>query len=316
MRFPTVTEITPRLEPVTPDPFCPAPVGPTRLRPPAPVPARIGLGSIADRVPRAAACTLAVVVVMAAPAIAEPRLPDLEQEPPSGLIVTDGALDGQPGTYRLGFRSAVRNVGRGPLIISAHRRSRATPTMAATQLVRDTDGTVRRLRGAGRVRYVVSPTHRHWHLLTFDRYTLRRVGGSRVVRRDRKTGFCLGDRYRMPGPMSSPPAFTSSCGLRQPGRLRVTEGISVGYGDDYAATLEGQYVDLTGLPRGRYRLTHEVNPHRRLAELSYDNNRSSVLLSLRWIRGMPSVRVLGAPGGGGYGRIRLSAPRSLYCTLG
>ncbi len=43
--------------------------------------------------------------------------------------------------------------------------------------------------------YAVSSTHQHWHLLHFDRYELRRVGNARKVVRDRKTGFCLGDRY-------------------------------------------------------------------------------------------------------------------------
>jgi hypothetical protein len=116
------------------------------------------------------------------------------------------------------------------------------------------------------------------------------------VRRDRKTGFCLGDRFRTPAPLAgtspSTPAFTSNCGPRQPGRLSVTEGITVGYGDDYSANLEGQYLTLSGLPSGRYVLAHEVNAERRLRELSHGNNAASLLLSLRWRGGMPYVRVL------------------------
>ena len=53
--------------------------------------------------------------------------------------------------------------------------------------------------GVGKVRYVVSPDHRHWHLLGFDHYALRRPGSRAPVVRDRKTGFCLGDRYAVPG---------------------------------------------------------------------------------------------------------------------
>ena len=168
--------------------------------------------------------------------------------------------------------------------------------MAATQLVEGSGGAVRRVRGVGRLRYVVAPGHRHWHLLTFDRYTLRRVGGPRVERRDRKTGFCLGDRFRALPPFAGPPpaepAFTSNCGLLEPRRLSVDEGISVGYGDDYPANLEGQFIALTGLLGGRYVLAHEANPDRRLRELRYDNNAASLLLSLRWSGGQPLVRVL------------------------
>jgi hypothetical protein len=255
---------------------------------------------VSARIPTlVAGCALAVAALAPSNAAAASGgwlLPDLEQEAPSELVLSSGALSGAPHRYYLGFRSAVRNVGSGPLVIHGRRASRRTPTMAATQIIQGQDGALRRVRGAGRMRYVVSPGHRHWHLLTFDRYALRRVGGRRVTRRDRKTGFCLGDRYRalppFAGPSPAEPGFTSNCGLLQPGRLQVSEGISVGYGDDYAPNLEGQLVGLSGLPRGRYVLTHEVNPSHRLRELRYDNNAASLLLSLHWVRGQPSVRVL------------------------
>ena len=273
------------------------------------------------------------VLAFAAPAAASGgwKLPDLEQEPPSALVVSNDALNGHPSRYYLGFRSAVRNVGSGPLLIDGRRSSRRTPTMAATQLIQGSGGAVRRVHGVGRMRYVVSPGHRHWHLLGFDRYMLRRVGGPRVERRDRKTGFCLGDRFRalppFAGPSPADPAFTSNCGLLQPGRLSVDEGISVGYGDDYAANLEGQYIALTGLPDGRYVLTHEANPDRRLRELRYDNNAASLLLSLHWSGGRPLVRVVASCGNsarcGATSRRRPAAaalvfgtgPR-LFCPLG
>ena len=35
---------------------------------------------------------------------------------------------------------------------------------------------------------------RGWHLLRFERYELRHAGSRKVLVRDRKTGFCLGDR--------------------------------------------------------------------------------------------------------------------------
>jgi hypothetical protein len=43
-------------------------------------------------------------------------LPDLDQETPSGLKITRTAA-----AYVLGFDSAVRNVGDGPLVIDAQR---------------------------------------------------------------------------------------------------------------------------------------------------------------------------------------------------
>ena len=227
---------------------------------------------------------------------ATPRelLPDLDQEAPTGLTVSRGAA-GAADQYFLGFGSAVRNVGDGPLVIDGHRRSRRRKTMVADQLVTREGALSERVRGIGRLRYVVSPDHRHWHYLGFDRYELREVDGG-GARRGHKTGFCLGDRYAVPPPVlpsaSPAPVFTSRCGLKQPGRTHVREGISVGYGDYYAANLEGQFISLSGLPDGRYTLVHRVNADRRLRELRYDNDAASLLLSLRWQSGVPYVAVL------------------------
>jgi len=213
-----------------------------------------------------------------------PLLPDLDQEVPRDLVLTRAGAE-----WRLGFRAAVRNAGAGPLVISAHRPDRGPDTMTADQVVAQRGAPMDLVRGVGRLRYVVSPDHRHWHLLGFERYELRRPGSDRVLVRDRKTGFCLGDRY---GSGAEPPRYTSRCGLGEPARLSVTEGISPGYGDAYTANLEGQYLPLTGLRAGRYLLVHRVNADRRLRERRYDNDAASVLLRLRWSRGTPRLTVL------------------------
>jgi hypothetical protein len=223
------------------------------------------------------------------------RLPDLDQELPSGLTVTRLSTHGRA-VHVLGFRSAVRNVGDGPLVFEGHRAGVDRDTMVADQLI-EREGAPRLVvRGAGELRYVISPDHRHWHLLGFDRYQLRRAGQERAAVRDRKSGFCLGDRYEIPGrrlpAAPAQPRYTSRCGLDAPGLLAIEEGISVGYGDDYAANLEGQYLRLTGLPAGRYVLVHRTNADRRLRELDYTNDAASLLLRLRWRGGAPTVRIL------------------------
>ena len=111
--------------------------------------------------------------------------------------------------------------------------------MTADQLIERAGSPPEVVPGAGRLRYVVSPDHRHRHLLGFDRYAL-----------------------------------------------------SVGYGDDYPANLEGQYLRLTGLSAGRYVLVHRVNGARRLRELDHGNNAASLLLQLRWRADEPMVRIL------------------------
>jgi hypothetical protein len=253
-------------------------------------------------VPRTAAIALAAAVFAASAAAGKTGssaglLPDLDQETPSGLMIANANPDG-PARYVLGFESAVRNVGDGELLIVGRRASTRSKTMRAQQVIERADGSRRTTHVDARLRYAVSPDHQHWHLLHFDRYELRHAGadGSRVLLRDRKTGFCLGDRYRV-GPDHVPnapvlPRYTDRCGLTQPKLLTVTEGISPGYGDNYHAYLEGQSLPLTGLSDGRYVLTHRANSDRALRESDYGNNAASVLLDLRWEDARPVVRVL------------------------
>jgi serine protease len=219
------------------------------------------------------------------------QLPDLDQETPYGLNVTAAA-----GRYWLGFGSAVRNVGRGPLLIDGYRPDTVSPTMTADQTIERDDGSTDVRAGVGRLQFVTSPDHRHWHYLRFDRYQLRRAGSTKVLLRDQKTGFCLGDRYRATGVSLAHAApekvYRTNCGLNETQLLDVHEGISVGWGDDYKPFLEGQDLPLTGLRAGRYVLVHRVNSDHHLRELSYKNNAASVLLDLRWQQGAPSLKVL------------------------
>jgi glucose/arabinose dehydrogenase len=240
--------------------------------------------------------TVALVIAgraTSAPTGAE-RLPDLVQETPTGLVITR-AGSGARASYLLGFRSAVSNVGDGPLLINGHRPGVQARTMVADQVIERDGAPQEVVPGAGQLRYVVSPDHRHWHLLGFDRYELRRAGQLTAAVRDQKTGFCLGDRYAVterPASAAPKPVYTSRCGLGEPQLFGVQEGISVGYGDDYKANLEGQYLRLTGLAAGRYVLVHQVNADRRLHELSYTNNAASLLLELRWRHRQPMVRII------------------------
>src|SRR5919204_6657744 len=128
------------------------------------------------------------------PTQARPLLPDLQQEPPGSLRgVTSYGLPGL--RFHLGFASAVDNVGVGPLVVVGRRHSRAQNLMTADQVIQRSDGSTTLVQGIGKLRYVVSETHSHWHVLYFDRYELRRAHGYALVKPDRKTGFCLGDRY-------------------------------------------------------------------------------------------------------------------------
>jgi hypothetical protein len=253
---------------------------------------------------RTSLATALLTLSLAAPGLAVAadgdKLPNLDQAAPADIRVFDRGY-GLLRRYQLGFESATGNVGEGPLTIHGYRRP-GQRSMRVDQLVATSDGRSRQIRSVGVMRYVVHPDHRHWHFIGFARYELRRGKSGRALlpRGDRKTGFCLGDRYALPGArrlegFSPFPQQADQCGLGKPGLRGLFAGISVGYGDAYGAFIEGQYISLGGLPAGRYTLVHTANPDRTLLESDYRNNSASAALRLSWPRGStgrPRVKVL------------------------
>jgi Lysyl oxidase len=193
------------------------------------------------------------------------RLPDLVQRVPPKVVLHDG---------RLSFTSQVDNVGAGPLEIVARRSTE----MRADQVVYLRGGGRRVYEGVGRLHYVRSPDHQHWHLVGFERFELWR--GGRLLVRDHKTGFCLYDRLSVTGMARTPLRYLRDCGRNRPQALEVREGISAAHGDAYEPRLEGQSLDVRGLAPGVYTLVQRVNVGRVLRESRYDNNVSRLRIRL------------------------------------
>lgn len=205
-------------------------------------------------------------------------LPDLDQQAPSGILVSRMA-----GRIRLGFTSAVDNVGDGPIQIRGTRLGGAR-TMRADQLIHLRNGTIRVVPEIGRLAYESHPPHFHWHLEPYETYELRRASDNSFVRRDAKSGFCLLDRWghalRRPGIVAGLPKFVGDCAAFQPEARRVDEGSSVGYTDRYPGFFHGQDIDITELEPGLYVLVHRANPERRIRELRYSNNAAAALIRI------------------------------------
>jgi hypothetical protein len=218
-------------------------------------------------------------------------LPDLRQEPPSQVAVRrDGAR------VVLVFRSAVGNVGPGPLIVNG-RRARGERLMTATQELVRADGSVTRVPLATRLKYQPGG-HNHWHFLGFDRFDLRSPSTGARVARSNKVGFCLGSRYQMqpPVPGTQPvPVINHNCGRFRPGLMTMRMGIDVGYADDYAAFVEFQYIDITRVRPGRYLLAHQADPDQRLLVGDRADDVAYALIRLsapRRAGALPRVKVL------------------------
>jgi hypothetical protein len=226
-------------------------------------------------------------------------LPDIDPTAPTGLRIEPD----ESGSFHLSFDATFDNVGAGPLHIDGHRPN-TSGHMVADQVIVRLDRPTKLNPGVGELRFVESEDHRHWHFYRFMRYELIRPADGAVVAPDQKTGFCLGDRYntdpgvRLPGEPPMPGVFdvppnNDWCGRNDPDRSNLTMGLSVGYGDNYLAFLDGQSIDVTDVPEGRYYLVHRVNADVR--ESDYSNNAASVLLKLRWPNGfdnLPTITML------------------------
>lgn len=131
--------------------------------------------------------------------------------------------------------------------------------------------------------------HNHFHFNGYADYVLQPVnapGGSE--RYGQKTTFCVTDttavNTSLPGTPGS--AHYSSCG-------RTIQGMSVGWGDTYGASLAGQEIDSTDNADGIYSLKIVIDPDRHIIENNDNDNESCVLLDIK----KPStVRVLDSSG--------------------
>ena len=228
------------------------------------------------------------------PLVSNELRPDLEQQAPSELSVLESR-----GRFLLGFRSATDNVGHGALEVEAFRPNPALPTMQTVQRVRLAGGGSRVFRRVGFLRYTYSASHDHWHLMGFQRYELRRAEDHSLLLRDRKSGFCLTDRWGNAAAgftgRRKRPVYTDYCARGNTKAQSVMQGTTVGYSDVYPAHFHGQNLDVTRIPPGTYVLVHRASPNLLLRELRYENNASSIRIRISWPKGRsnePAIRIL------------------------
>jgi uncharacterized membrane protein len=220
-------------------------------------------------------------------------LPDLDQAVPVKLS-TYSTGSGPHERFRVAFKSAIGNDGPAPLLIKAHRKSKAKRDMTADQLAPRADGSKRTYPNVGALRF----SNRTWRFRRLDRYELRVPSNYKLVT-GRTADFCLHDGYdidrahRLPGEPAVAQIKTN-CGRDKAKLLKLNEGISVGYGVANA-NRAAEFLDVTRLAAGQYYLVHRANEKRKIRESDYTNNSSSLLIQLRWPNGTarkPSISVL------------------------
>src|SRR5438552_6058187 len=116
--------------------------------------------------------------------------------------------------------------------------------------------------------FVWAPCHGHYHFNNYANYRLL-DGNGRQVAAGLKIGFCLLDSIRWDA--NAPSRAKYDCG---------NQGIQQGWGDVYDSTLDGQWIDITGVPDGSYTLEMQANPMGVIQESSYANNTTSLPISI------------------------------------
>ena len=215
---------------------------------------------------------------MSAPAAslaAADRLPDLGMAHPKELSI-ERTPDGR---RLLRFSSVVVNVGAGRFEAHGVRPSAGAATMSVSQRVFDSAGG-HRDRATGATMTYAGDGHSHWHVRDLERFELRRLDGGAKVGTGAKHGFCFFDNYRFGSALS--PYYTiarGACGGSS--SLQVKMGLSRGWGDIYHYSLPDQYIDVTGLTAGRYRLRATADADGRFLEANESNNLAWIDLQLQ-----------------------------------
>lgn len=137
-------------------------------------------------------------------------------------------------------------------------------------------------------RWEWSPAHGHYHLKDFSNYELLDLQGN-VVAPGHKQGWfpASTDQYVFEPWVPASPYNTS------------VYGIARGWSDVYAKGIPCQWIDVTGLPPGSYRLRTTVNPTGLYPESNYANNTTVRNVGVLPLAGIPhrpdGSRVPGQP---------------------
>jgi hypothetical protein len=182
------------------------------------------------------------------------KLPDLAMLPPF-----DFHLDTitQPGRRLLRFATVQVNVGPGPFRLlgraaDGHADEETAEALSVVQRIKREDGTWTERATTAQMTWSFDDDHDHWHLRDFQKFKLVSLE-TQVLGNVVKTGFCSFDSY----PYTSPrPAFyTGDRDVCQTGSSgRVLMGTSRGWGDIYRWSIALQWIDITDLPNGDYKV--------------------------------------------------------------
>jgi hypothetical protein len=115
-----------------------------------------------------------------------------------------------------------------------------------------------------------SVCHGHYHYSGFAHYELLDTDGN-VRITGRKHAYCMEDSIQVAQGPNVGCSKLYDC---------YNQGIQAGWSDLYGNALDCQWIDITGVPAGDYRLKVSLNPTREFHELTFDNNTAIVPVTI------------------------------------
>ena len=184
------------------------------------------------------------------------RLPDLAVLAPRDfrIVVRDS------GRRLLRFTTIIVNIGDGPLQLSGYDDdgfAAKRDILSVNQQILEPDGTFSRHHTSATM-FWSGDGHDHWHVTDLQVSKLQNLEDEEVGSIE-KVGFCFVDNFRYGS--SQPPHYTQAidiCFTKANGRVPM--GVSKNWGDTYPSTFKFQWVDITDLPNGDYRLRVIADP--------------------------------------------------------
>lgn len=198
-------------------------------------------------------------------------LPDLQTLPPRALQVATE----EDGVRRIRFSTTTANLGVGPLEMWGEYDETINRTRATQHIHTQAGQVVERHVGD----FIYHEGHEHWHFEEFTEFELwtHQPDGALDQRlaTTGKMSFCVVDNTQVDLALEGAPktAQFNDCG-------QVQQGISVGWGDTYAANVRGQMLAIPGIADGYYAIRSTVDPLNRLLESDETNNAAIIYVAL------------------------------------
>lgn len=220
-----------------------------------------------------------------------PQLPNLVADPPDNVSIEVNSEEPAGAKLLLRFNGYVHNKGPGALDFRGSRAAPpnlsepASPPMEVFQRIYEYPSTEgpppteestphKNEPSNGVMEYVTADGHEHWHLQRVAYYSLWNAATTAEVAPAQKVGFCLEDSEHVEenrGPSKevysdTVPPYRDFCQKKKPEATSLFEGISEGWRDLYTSNLAFQWVDVSNVLPGEYRLRAEVDPEHFIQE--------------------------------------------------